>query len=41
VDDVDLALALEFVAQRATDNFGIELDDVGLDRQAILSAASR
>ena len=36
VDEVDLAAARELVADRALDHRRIELDDVGLNRQAIL-----
>ena len=36
VDEVHLAAALELVADRAADHLLIELDDVGLNRQAIL-----
>ena len=36
VDEVDLAAARELAADRARDHLLIELDDVGLDRQAIL-----
>ena len=36
VDEVDLAAAFELAADRPADHLLVELDDVGLDRQAIL-----
>ena len=36
VDDVDLPAAFQLVANRAANHFGVELHDVGLDRQAVL-----